>query len=181
MCCGLLDALIMADQWLGQLEESTRQGILNNKGTTISFKVAPDQAKETARLLEPEVSAEDLIKQGRGEAAVATVYHAHTLPAFKIKTLPPPPAQFSVEQRRQMAKQNLPSVMFSPDPTLTPKLMTVAEIDDWLKQRYHSGIFARDLQAETRYEDSVPLSPDETLPANETKPVDEDYSDSEEV
>jgi len=174
-------SLIMADQWLGQLEESTRQGILNNKGTTISFKVAPDQAKETARLLEPEVSAEDLIKQGRGEAAVATVYHARTLPAFKIRTLPPPSAQFSVEQRRQQAKHNLPAVMFSPDPTLTPRLLTVAEIDDWLKQRYRSGIFARDLQAETRYEDSVAISPDETLPANETKPVDEDYSDSEEV
>lgn len=174
-------SLIMADQWLGQLEESTRQGIINNKGTTISFRVAPDQAKETAKLLEPEVSAEQLVKQGRGEAAVATVYHARTLPAFKIKTLPPPPAQFSVEQRRQQAKQNLPSVMFSPDPTLTPKLMTVEEIDDWLKRRYRSGVFARDLQAETKYEDSVPVAPSEETPTAAARPSAEDYTDSEEI
>lgn len=174
-------SLIMADQWLGQLEENTRQGILNNKGTTISFKVAPDQAKETAKLLEPEVTAEQLVKQGRGEAAVATVYHARTLPAFKIRTLPPPPAKFSVEQRRQQAKHNLPDVMFSPDPTLTPRLMTVAEIDDWLKRRYHSGVFARDLQAETKYEDSVPIAPSEETSTAASRPTDEDYSDSEEI
>lgn len=174
-------SLILADQWLGQLEESTRQGIINNKGTTISFRVAPDQAKDTAKLLEPDVTAEQLVKQGRGEAAVATVYQARTLPAFTLKTLPPPSVRFDVQQRRTQAKDKLPSVMFSPDPMLIPKRMSVIEIDDWLRQRYTSGVFARDLQAETQYEDSIPvLQPDEAAPPT-TEPDDDVYTDTEEL
>ncbi|MBZ0282470.1 MAG: TraM recognition domain-containing protein [Anaerolineae bacterium] len=174
-------SLILADQWLGQLEESTRQGIVNNKGTTISFRVAPEQAKDMAKLLEPDVTAEQLVKQGRGEAAVATVYNACTLPAFTLKTLPPPPMRFDVQQQRQQAKENLPSIMFSPDSNLTPKRMTVAEIDAWLKQRYTSGVFARDLQAETTYEDSVPIVPADLTPPNVTQPSEDIYTDDEEV
>lgn len=176
-------SLIMADQWLGQLEEETRQGIINNKGTTISFRVAPDQARETAKLLEPHVSAERLVKQGQGEAAVATIYHGRTLPAFTLKTLPPPLSRLSVKTQREQAKAQLPSILFSPNPSLTPKRMTVAEVDDWLRQRYNSGIFARDLRAEAVYEDSVPVPPSSPPPPTSptSKMGEEDYTDSEAI
>jgi hypothetical protein len=101
------------------------------------------------------------------------------MPAFQIRTLPPPSLLYDVVARRAAAKQNLPTVMFSPDPTLTPKLMSMSEIDAWLEHRYSAGIFGRDLDAETVYTDTEIVAETEDTPP--VIQVDDEYTDTEEV
>jgi hypothetical protein len=172
-------AIIMVDQWLGQLDEHAREGIINNRVNTLSFKLAPAEARASTKLYEPYVTTDDIIKQGKGEAAAAMVYHGQTMPAFQLKTLPPLKGRFNVQQRRAAAKLAIPSILFSPDPTLKPKVMTVAEIDGWLEQRYTSGVFARDLNADAVYQDTEPVVED--TPLTTVPSADDEYTDTEEV
>jgi hypothetical protein len=53
--------LILADQFLGQLDEPVRDAVLGNVGTTISFRVGPDDAEVFEREFFPFFAAVDLL------------------------------------------------------------------------------------------------------------------------
>jgi len=55
-------SLIMAHQYLAQLEPDVRHAVLGNAGTIISFRVGPEDAQALAREFAPEFEAVDLIK-----------------------------------------------------------------------------------------------------------------------
>lgn len=54
-------ALVLANQYLGQLEPEVRDAVVGNVGTTISFRVSAADAGYIARELAPTFSPEDLI------------------------------------------------------------------------------------------------------------------------
>lgn len=123
-------ALTLANQYIGQLDEDTRAGIINNVGTSISFACSPDEAKLTGKLYEPHVSHDDLPKLGRGEAVIRSRSKGGTLPAFRFKTLPPPdPVQsdYSVDKIAELSRTSL-------------SLLTSQEVREWIKTRYESEI-----------------------------------------
>lgn len=53
--------LILAHQFLGQLEEPVRDAILGNVGTFIAFRIGPTDAEILEKEFYPELSASDLI------------------------------------------------------------------------------------------------------------------------
>jgi hypothetical protein len=53
--------LILAHQFLGQLDEQVRDAILGNVGTMITFRLGPADADYLEKEFEPELSAADLI------------------------------------------------------------------------------------------------------------------------
>ena len=53
--------LILAHQYLSQLDERVRDAILGNVGTLIAFRVGAEDAEVLEREVEPEFSALDLV------------------------------------------------------------------------------------------------------------------------
>lgn len=53
-------SLVLANQYLAQLDPEIRQAILGNVGTLVSFRVGPTDARILAREFEPEFTAADL-------------------------------------------------------------------------------------------------------------------------
>ena len=62
-------SLILARQYLSQVETSIRDAVLGNVGTLIAFRLGPQDAPFLAREFLPEFSAEDLLRPPRGEIA----------------------------------------------------------------------------------------------------------------
>ena len=54
-------ALVLAHQYLGQLEQAVRDAVLGNVGTLVCFRVGADDAAHLARELEPKFESLDLI------------------------------------------------------------------------------------------------------------------------
>ncbi len=125
-------SLTLCCQYLGQLDSETQEGVVNNVGTKISFECSPDEARLTAKLYEPDVSQEQLIRLGKGRAAVRTRLDGQTLPAFIVRTHPAPQREGQVAGEREellnRSRRNL-------------GLLPVAEVDGWLDRRYHSEAY----------------------------------------
>ena len=75
-------SLTLANQYIGQLDEDTREGIVNNVGTKFSFECSPDEARVTAKLFEPHVTQQEMSRLGVGRAAVRTRWQGETLDSF---------------------------------------------------------------------------------------------------
>lgn len=54
-------SLILANQYLAQLEREVRDAVLGNVGTLVCFRVSADDAAHLARELEPVFESVDLI------------------------------------------------------------------------------------------------------------------------
>ena len=124
-------SLTLANQYIGQLDEDTHAGIINNVGTIFSFECSPDEAKATAKLFEPFVSQQEMSRLGVGHAAVRTRWEGQTLDSFIVRTNDHPQsleAKLDLEAIRLRSRQNL---------ELIPK----KEIEDWLDKRYESDLF----------------------------------------
>lgn len=123
-------SLTLANQYIGQLDEETRAGIINNVGTPISFACSPDEARLTGKLYEPHVPHEDLPKLSRGQAVIRTRSEGETLPAFRFSTLPAPmpvQADFSVQQIAELSRTTL-------------GLLPSQDVKTWITKRYDSDI-----------------------------------------
>ncbi|MEZ4672599.1 MAG: type IV secretion system DNA-binding domain-containing protein [Anaerolineae bacterium] len=125
-------SLTLACQYLGQLDEETQDGVVNNVGTTVSFECSPDEARQTAKLYEPAVSQEQLIRLGKGRAAVRTRLGGQTLPAFVVKTRPPPPAE---------AQSATPPAELVERSRRNLGLLPLADVDAWLDRRYSGDAY----------------------------------------
>ncbi len=156
-------SLLMADQWLGQLDEDTRKAIVNNKGTTISFAASEEEAPTVARLYQPKVTVDDLIHQDIGQAAVKTRFQGKNLSAFQLTTFSPLSA-LPEEQRTTwdaLWQQTVKKL----------DLLPAHEVRQWLRIRYKSeatapqdnGAVQPSQEAATDVEifESLPTEPDE--------------------
>jgi hypothetical protein len=54
-------SLVLANQYLGQLDPPVRDAVLGNVGTLVSFRVSADDATHLAREFEPKFDSLDLI------------------------------------------------------------------------------------------------------------------------
>jgi hypothetical protein len=74
-----------------------------------------------ARQLEPEIAREQLLKLGTYQMAVKTRTSGASLPAFLVKTLPPP-------QKPNDGERQATDIRFAP--------MQAHEVEAWLAKRY---------------------------------------------
>jgi hypothetical protein len=102
--------LVLAHQYLEQLDEKLRAAVFGNVGTTISFRVGAEDAKLLAREFYPVFSEEDLVNLPNHNIYLKLLIDGAPSTPFSAVTLPPVPrkvtymAEIITLSRTQYAK-----------------------------------------------------------------------------
>lgn len=83
--------LIIAHQYIAQLEEKVRDAVFGNVGTAVSFRVGADDAEYLEKQFEPVFDAHDLLNVDKANAYVKLIIDGLATRAFNLKTFPPEP------------------------------------------------------------------------------------------
>ncbi len=92
--------LIIAHQYIEQMEEEVRDAVFGNVGTTVAFRVGPFDAEVLETIFEPQFTQTDLVNLGFAQIYLTLMIDGVGSPPFSATTLPPfdlPPERF-VEQ-----------------------------------------------------------------------------------
>lgn len=81
--------LIIAHQYIAQLEEKVRDAVFGNVGTAISFGVGADDAEYLEKQFEPVFDGHDLINLAKANAYVKLIIDGVSGRAFNMKTFRP--------------------------------------------------------------------------------------------
>ena len=82
-------SLVVANQYLKQLEGDTLEALMGNVGTTAIFRVGPEDARALTPFVRPEFDVDDLTNLDRFMAVIKMQLSGQTLRAFTLKTSPP--------------------------------------------------------------------------------------------
>ena len=89
--------LIIAHQYIEQMEEEVRDAVFGNVGTTVSFRVGPFDAEVLETVFQPQFMATDLVNLGFAQIYLTLMIDGVGSPPFSATTLPPfdvPPQRF---------------------------------------------------------------------------------------
>ena len=81
--------LILAHQYLGQLNEGLRKAIFGNVGTTVVFPVGPENGDHLEREFYPPFNRQDLVDQPGHHIYLKLAIDSKTSRPFSAYTLPP--------------------------------------------------------------------------------------------
>ncbi len=90
-------ALIIAHQYIEQVEDNIRNAVFGNAGTIVSFRVGPFDAEVLKTVFEPTFYAEDLVNLGMAQIYLTMMIDGMGSQPFSATTLPPvdePPYSF---------------------------------------------------------------------------------------
>ncbi|MDQ5955544.1 MAG: hypothetical protein QG621_547 [Patescibacteria group bacterium] len=92
--------LLIAHQYVEQMEEEVRDAVFGNVGTTIAFRVGPFDAEVLETIFQPQFSQTDLVNLGFAQIYLTLMIDGVGSPPFSATTLPPfdPPPQKHVHQ-----------------------------------------------------------------------------------
>jgi len=91
--------LIIAHQYIEQMEEDVRNAVFGNVGTTIAFRVGPFDAEVLETVFSPRFTATDLVNLGFAQIYLTLMIDGIGSQPFSAQTLPP------VERPRVSCKQ----------------------------------------------------------------------------
>ncbi len=83
--------LIIAHQYIAQLEEKVRDAVFGNVGTAVSFRVGADDAEFLEKQFEPVFDSHDLLNLDKANAYVKLIIDGLATRAFNMKTYSPEP------------------------------------------------------------------------------------------
>lgn len=81
--------LIIAHQYVEQMEEEVRDAVFGNVGTTVAFRVGPFDAEVLETIFSPQFSATDLVNLGFAQVYLTLMIDGVGSPPFSATTLPP--------------------------------------------------------------------------------------------
>lgn len=81
--------LILAHQFIGQLDEETKKAIFGNIGSILAFRVGPDDAKYLITQFEPVFDENDLVNFDNYNGALRLLINGEASKPFNIVTFPP--------------------------------------------------------------------------------------------
>jgi len=84
-------ALIIAHQYVAQMEEKVRDAVFGNVGTTVSFRVGPLDGELLEKVFTPQFTQSDLINLGMAEIYLTLMINDIGSQPFSARTLPPLP------------------------------------------------------------------------------------------
>lgn len=90
--------LILAHQYIEQVDERIRASILGNVGTIISFRIGAEDAKYLAREFSPIFEESDLINLPNYHIYLKLMINGKTSQPFSAITLPPPEREISFKE-----------------------------------------------------------------------------------
>ncbi|MBM3257902.1 MAG: DUF87 domain-containing protein [Candidatus Nealsonbacteria bacterium] len=82
-------AMVLAHQFIGQIDEETRKAIFGNVGSIVCFRVGPEDAKYLITQFEPVFGENDLVNIDNRNAAIRLLIGGETSNPFNIVTFPP--------------------------------------------------------------------------------------------
>lgn len=85
--------LTIANQYVSQMQDTVRNAVFGNVGTTITFRVSADDAPILSKPFAPQFLPEDLIQMHNRHFIISMVIRGEKAPAFSATTLTLPPAQ----------------------------------------------------------------------------------------
>lgn len=85
--------LTVANQYVSQMGETVRDAVFGNVGTTISFRVSPDDSQVLGKQFAPQFLPEDLMQMANRHFVITMVINGEKTPTFSARTLTLPPAQ----------------------------------------------------------------------------------------
>ena len=89
--------LLIAHQYVEQMEEEIRDAVFGNVGTTVAFRVGPFDAEVLEKIFEPQFNATDLVNLGFAQIYLTLMIDGVGSPPFSATTLPPfdlPPERY---------------------------------------------------------------------------------------
>jgi len=92
--------LIIAHQYIEQMEEEVRDAVFGNVGTTVAFRVGPFDAEVLETIFQPQFTQADLVNLGFAQIYLTLMIDGVGSPPFSATTIAPfdpPPAQFVKE------------------------------------------------------------------------------------
>jgi hypothetical protein len=91
--------LIIAHQYVEQMEEEVRDAVFGNVGTTVSFRVGPFDAETLETVFSPQFTQTDLVNLGFAQIYLTLMIKGVGSPPFSATTLPPfdPPPERHIE------------------------------------------------------------------------------------
>lgn len=91
--------LIIAHQYVEQMEEEVRDAVFGNVGTTVSFRVGPFDAETLETIFSPQFTQTDLVNLGFAQIYLTLMIRGVGSPPFSATTLPPfdPPPERHVD------------------------------------------------------------------------------------
>ena len=95
--------LTVANQYIAQMTDSVREAVFGNVGTTISFRVAPEDAGLLVKQFEPTFDESDLIQMNNRHFVISMIINGEKVPAFSATSLNLP----------NSPKDNLPAIIES--------------------------------------------------------------------
>jgi CxxC-x17-CxxC domain-containing protein len=116
-------SLILAHQYINQLEEEVRDAVMGNMGTLIAFRVGAEDAEFLEKEFSPEISAEDLVNIPNHKIYLKLMIDGVTSRAFSADTLPPflPEEDDYEEEILKLSREKYS----------TKKSLVQSEISDW--------------------------------------------------
>ncbi len=98
--------LIIAHQYIEQMEEEVRDAVFGNVGTTVAFRVGPFDAEVLETIFNPQFTATDLVNLGFAQIYLTLMINRVGSPPFSATTLPPfdPPPEMHVEEVLRMSR-----------------------------------------------------------------------------
>lgn len=99
--------LIMAHQYVAQMEEEVQAAVFGNVGTTVSFRVGPLDAELLERIYTPEFLQEDLVNLGFAQIYLTLMIDGVGSRPFSAVTIPPieAPARSFKKEVIEMSRQ----------------------------------------------------------------------------
>ena len=98
--------MTVANQYLKQLEGDTLEALMGNVGTTIAFRVGPQDAYALTPFVKPQFMMEDLTNLDRFAAVTKMQLAGETLPAFSMTTLEPLDKPGDASERIERIRQH---------------------------------------------------------------------------
>ena len=80
--------LIIAHQYIEQMEEEVRNAVFGNVGTTVAFRVGPFDAEVLETIFQPQFMATDLVNLGFAQIYLTLMIDGVGSPPFSATTLP---------------------------------------------------------------------------------------------
>jgi len=90
--------LVVAHQFIGQLEDDIKKAIFGNVGSMISFRIGADDAEFMEQQFEPVFAAHDLMNIDNYNAYVKLLINGQTSRPFNIHAFPTPRGSAKVAQ-----------------------------------------------------------------------------------
>ncbi len=103
--------LIIAHQYIEQMEEEVRDAVFGNVGTTVAFRVGPFDAEVLETIFQPQFMQTDLVNLGFAQIYLTLMIDGVGSPPFSATTLPPfdPPPQRFVAQALESSRKQFAS------------------------------------------------------------------------